>query len=173
MRERNNCRSSGCPLHPSTKFLRSRSGWKGATEPSVFAGCVDRGWVFRYVTIGVAGNPIARRRPLAASYPMADTLSVVCVRLRAGKHTRPCASRTQTRGMDNRTLAHTVARGKDDESVLGHLYALTVDRTLPVTRPAHRGSRPEALDRGFPFPVKDTTYPDYSLLGGSVFPVSG
>ena len=68
--------------------------------------------------------------------------------------------------MDNRTRpVHTAARGKDDESVLGHLYALTVDRTLPVTRPAHRGgSRAEALDRGFPFPVKDTTYPDYSLL---------
>lgn len=108
-----------------------------------------------------------------ASYP----LSVVRARLRGGKHTagrsvsqsasQPASpTDTQPRCMDNRTRpVHTAARGKDDESVLGHLYALTVDRTLPVTRPAHRGgSRPEALDRGFPFPVKDTTYPDYSLL---------
>lgn len=108
-----------------------------------------------------------------ASYP----LTVMRARLRGGKHTagrsvsqsasQPASpTDTQPRCMDNRTRpVHTAARGKDDESVLGHLYALTVDRTLPVTRPAHRGgSRPEALDRGFPFPVKDTTYPDYSLL---------
>ena len=111
------------------------------------------------------------------------SLSLVCVSSCMLVNTRWCSYNTDidwrawtTARSHTHTHTHTytVARGKDDESVLGHLYALTVDRTLPVTRPAHRDSRPEALDRGFPFPVKDTTYPDYSLLGRSpFFPVPG